>query len=411
MPKLLTVRLAVVLAAAAMAFFAGAAAFASAFARTNPALAAEQPIAHGNALATLARALLAMSIDPEELQRLASFPSKVPEPAVLAARSAFQREPLSADAILVLAFDANAEGDRTRSEVLFGSLNQLNKRSQLAALWLAQEALQRGDVEGTLRHFDELLRTTSSGRENMLRQFAAATPDPGFRNGMAELLLSNPPWAREFWQVAPEVAGAAKGLGELRLRVADSGFAFDPVSDRALGLQLMSTRNYDTAVALYRKLAERDRDLAGEFVRNWQFERPSKLPPVDWDAYASGDFGSEIRPDQGVLIFSAINSGGGVVAREWVQLSPGRYRLAAQLSADFGGGGNGKVLARLTCMFGQRWREFELENGKTGAAFTIPSGLCREFWLDVVAIPGEGSTGLDGELDYLSIRYESAGDA
>ncbi|MEO6388422.1 MAG: hypothetical protein ABIT16_12775 [Croceibacterium sp.] len=395
----------IVLLAIALAYVAAAAAFALSYGRQSPLLAMRSPVGQGHAMAMVARTQVAMAMDPNQARLVgAALPEKIPPSAVALARSAFAHEPMSTDALGVLAMNANAQKHQATTLALFNGMNQLSRRVSIANLWLAQHALQRGDVEATLRYFDAMLRTSQTARETILQQFAAATVNPSFRSAMTDLLRRNPPWASDFWRVAPQVPGTARAIGELRLRLAGTNLKFELANDRELALKLVDAREFDLASKLYRSLSASTSDAAGEMVRNAQFGRSSIIPPIDWDTYSIGDFGSEIRTSEGALVFSAITSAGGAVAREWISLPPGRYTLRAKLDEQVSGGQDAQTIARLTCIDGQRVRDIVLKNGTTIETFAIGGETCRNMWLDIVAVPGEQSQGVDGALDYISVR-------
>jgi hypothetical protein len=310
---------------------------------------------------------------------------------------------MSADALAVLAMAANADGNATRSQALFQAVNRLTRRNGLASMWLAEKAIENSDVPGTLAHFDEILRTNENGRTAVLQRFAAAVSDPVFSRALAQLLRLDPPWAEEFWQVAPTVQGAAGPVAELRLQLDSSGLAFDPHYDSALAEQLLNSGQYDLAERLYRAVARSVDVASSERVRDGQFTRQPALPPVDWALSSAGDYGAEIRPAGGALLFSATTSIRSLLARQWIGLAPGRFVLRTKLSFTQEGGEGGAVYARLTCIDSGRSRDFTLKNGTAAQPFTIGAGDCRNYWLDILTEPSEGSTGLDGSLDFISI--------
>jgi hypothetical protein len=390
----------------ALAYFSGAAAMSSAFARINPQLAARSPIADGPALENLAAYRLAKTMSEGPGGAAQDFPDEVPADVVQMARQALAAEPLSARAGALLALAANAAGNQDAARKLFRDTYRLSRRNEITTLWLARDAAGRGDVAATLTHFDEVLRTSKEARTLVLARFALATANPAFRQEMGRLMRTRPPWFEEFWTVAPDVEGAAKAVGELRLALAGSDLPFAVDDDRKLVDRLLNEGDFDLVEALLRKETRAVAEPAGEFVRNSRFDRATVLPLADWQTYSIGDYGSEIVPKDGLMLFSAITSPGGAVAREWVSLAPGPYVLRARLKT-IGRGAEDRVLARLTCLTARtgtvRPIDIALEDGHTQHAFTVPPG-CREYWLDVVAAPAEQSTGFDGELDLLSIR-------
>jgi hypothetical protein len=392
--------------ALALAFLSGAAALSSAFARVNPQLASRSPIARGPALENLASYDLVKKMAGGPEGAMQDFPKDVPANVVELARRALVAEPLSARAAALLALKAGATGDMDAARTLFRDAYRLTRRSEITTLWLARDAASRGDVVATLNHFDEVLRTSKEARTMVLARFAQATSDPSFRREMARSMRARPPWFQEFWSVAPDVEGATRAVGELRLALAGSGLGFVIDDDRKLVDRLLNNGEFDLVEALLRKETRAAAEPAGEFVRNSRFDRATVLPLAEWQTYSIGDYGSEIVPKDGLLLFSAITSPGGAVAREWVSLRPGAYVLRARLKT-LRRGTDDRVLARMTCLTARagtvRPIDITLEDGDTLHPFTIPAG-CSQYWLDVVAAPAEQTAGFDGELDLLSIR-------
>jgi hypothetical protein len=392
-----------------LACCSAAAAFASVFARIQPALAASSPIGNGPALARdalfeMAREMVKSGAGAQQTGGEA-FPKRVPPEAVELARQALLKEPLSDTAAGVLALEANAAERLAAARPLFRDIYRINRRNELVTLWLARDAANRGDIAATLTHFDEVLRTSKEARTVMLSRFALATADPSFRQQVARLLRTKPPWSQEFWSVAPDVQGAARSVGELRLLLADSDIDFQPADDQKLADKLLNGGDFALVEQLYRAETKGHADPGGEFVRNASFDRPTVLPLVDWQTYSIGDYGSEIAAKDGLMLFSATTAPGGAVAREWVSLPPGNYVLSAKMKT-IARGKDDRVLARLSCLrapTGSRTTDIPLREGETRAPFTVGAG-CSEFWLDVVAAPDERSSGFDGELDLLSIR-------
>jgi len=290
-----------------------------------------------------------------------------------------------------------------QARALFEGTHRLTRRNSLASMWLAEKALEARDMTGTLAEFDEILRTTEETRASVLQRFAAASPDPQFTRALAKLLRADPPWAGEFWQTAPTVPGVAKPIGELRLELARSGLKFDPASDSALADQLIQAGEFDLAGRLYRTLAPAP-TTAGERVQNAQFARQSVLPPVDWSVTSTGDDGAEIPRDGGALLFSSTTDARALLARQWISLPAGRYVLRAKASVSEQGGDGGELYARLSCIGTDQFQDFGLVGTSVAHPFDIGAPACHNYWLDIMAAPGEGATGFDGSLTFISIR-------
>ena len=399
-------QIAIAVVGATSAFYACAAAIALAMAPVQPELASGMPVANGPAIARAARNELArISTKARAAKGIAPpavFAIDVPPRLRAAAQDAHSKEPLSTDALTILAL-ADARTNPTRAAVLFERIYALTKRDEAVVLWLAQRSARRNDVAGTLHYFDEVLRTSGQARPLLLKQFALATRDPEFRASMTKLIAARPPWAGEFWAEASQVPEAASSLARLRIALATTAGPFDKLADQRIANALVGQGDYATALDLYRSAI--GRAARATIVKNSDFDVQSVMPPVDWELYSTGDFGSEIPPDKGVLVGYAANSPGGVIARQWVHLGPGQLRFRGVLRT-YGRGEGDEIAATLTCLEdianGNTVQVFPLSQGQVETIFSRRGG-CENYWLDIRIAPSERSSGIDVEFDSISI--------
>lgn len=387
------------------AFYAATAATALALAAVNPGAASQMPIANGVALARAARFETGRAIQaaaegkPPEQQQLSAV--AIPLSTRTKALEAFRYEPLATDAVAVIAL-ADASRDVAKSRSILQALHGMNKRDEAASLWLAQDAARRADIGATLRYFDEVLRTSSEARPLLLKQFAIATSDARFRSEMVRLIGARPPWADEFWAIGAETPQAATALADLRIRLMRSAGPWDKRADQKLANALVEQGQFALARRLYEGAA--GAQASRTVVKNPDFTLPSMMPPVDWETYATGELGSEISPQDGVLAGYASKAPGGVVARQWITLTQPRYRLRVN-SRIFGRGEGDSAALVLTCLETGNSAPpltIDLNDGQTDRDFQVSSG-CRNFWLDVRIVPAERSNGIDAEFDQISI--------
>lgn len=395
----------VAIAALVGAYLAASASVASSLARANPAVASMMPIAQGPALARATRVQLARSLSAAAsggTGMAAGLQANITSETRDLALKAFFREPLETDAILALGLSLPPTRDDARKRNLFGQLHQLSRRNEAAALWLAQDAARRNDIPGTLGHFDEVLRTSRESRAAILAQFALATADPRFREGMVTLMAANPPWATDYWVAGASVPQAAIALGELRLALAGKGVPFDSGADQKIANSLLAQGQFDLAAKLYASAAGRRAQQS--VVRNDSFDRPSFMPPIDWEMYSTGELGSEIATDDGIMLAYASSYPGGGVARQWVRLGAGAYRLDVT-ARIFPGTDGDRMMMSLTCMAGSasgERTEISISEGRTSQRIE-PAGSCRDYWLDVHLIPAERSPGVEAEIEAISL--------
>lgn len=392
------------LATLAGAAMAGATAIANSLMVTSPLAASAMPIANGQALARAARMDLVGILRREQERATHTsaslFPSQIPEATRARAMAAYKMEPLASQAITVLAL-ADASRDPALGRTAFRLLHRLTKRDEAAVLWLAQDAAKRSDIPGTLIYFDEVLRTSSEARPLLLRNFAVATSDPQFRAQMARLVAAKPPWAGEFWTQAAEAPQAAAAVAELRMLLAGTTVKFDKQADQKIANSLISQGRYELAQRLYESTRGKpDRST----VKNADFASESVMPPVDWETYSIGDFGSEISPSDGILAAYATKAPGGVVARQWIVLNGTTHRVRVN-SRIFGKGAGDEAALVISCLEGGKQvapQIIVLADGQTDRDFRS-SPDCRNYWLDIRITPGDRSNGVDVEFDQISI--------
>jgi hypothetical protein len=381
--------------AVAVAYFATTAAIALAMAPSNPGLAGSMPLANGPALARAARADLAarFAAQPQSGPNAEGdiFRMAVPPPIRASALAAFKKEPLATEAVVVAAL-AESRAKPERARAILRQVHRLTKRDEAVALWLAQDAARRSDIPATLRHFDEVLRTSSQSRPLVLQRFAIATSNPEFRTSMARLIAARPPWADEFWTQGSQLPEAASALAELRIILASSAGPSDNTADQRIANALIGQGRFELARRLHRSVL--GRNLPETIVRNPDFNTLSVMPPVDWEVYSTGEFGSEIATEETMLVAYGSRNPGGVVARQWIQLLPGQYRLRAVLRT-FGKIAGDEVALIVSCLEGGPAREpriLVLADGQNEMQIAPQAG-CNNYWLDVRLTPSERSNG------------------
>lgn len=251
--------------------------------------------------------------------------------AIRLATAALLRDPTQVKAARALGMVAAVEGRSDHAERLFAYAESLSRRDVPTQLWFIERKVQTGDVQGILRHYDAVLRTSPTGQDLLFPVLARAADEPAVYAALKDLLAQNPPWARAFVTRLLSSRGNAGHISGLALAVLDGSQKDDEVLRQRFVSRLVDRREYDVAFSTYASLT--DAVTAQLLVRNGDFEQPSPYPPIDWEFAADTDLAALSQSVSGrdgiVLRFHASAGMGGPLARQLLRLPAGDYRLAA----------------------------------------------------------------------------------
>lgn len=269
----------------------------------------------------------------------------------------------------------------------------MSRRDLPTQMALIEWRVQQGDVVGALRHYDRALRTTRS-ITILLSTMISASADPAIRREVLKLLARRPPWRSAFL-----------------VQLIDEQTPPDTVYGIVAALRLDPTNPYERQVlsAAVGKLVGQNRvsdarrlvSPAHAAVRNGDFESDNTFPPLDWALVDDATLNAVIEDGPGEygrsLFLDARNGRSGVIASQWLSLTPGRYRLALAFG-DVTGDDLARPRLSLTC--GEDGKQVLVTatlprspaDGRRGtlATFAVPAG-CAAQRLDV-ALPAS----LDG---------------
>lgn len=250
------------------------------------------------------------------------------------AKEAIAREAIYAPAYRALGFARLFLNDQAGARVLQFS-DRISRRDLQTRIWLIENAVGRGDVNGALRHFDIALRTSTAAPEILFPVLDNAITEPAIAVAVTKLFATDPPWLRAFAEFVVARGQNAVALSSIMTRLPAGLTQVDAPTRAALISKLVSDNEFEPARSLYRTVAA-DRDKAGP-VRDGKFAQEPLWPPFDWAIVNGLDFGAEIAAGQGGLAFWAQPSVGGTVARQLIFLPKGQYALessATQSASD-----------------------------------------------------------------------------
>lgn len=322
------------------------------------------------------------------------------------ASAALLQEPVSANAARVLGFVASQDGQEARALRLMRYAESLSRRDVGTQLWLLEYAVKKGDIADALRHYDIAMRTSVETRATLLPILVSAAADPSISTLLADRLAQRPAWWRDF--LDRFIADNVRPPAQLAYIIASLKLRPDVDEERGLLSFGMSRLIEAKAYPLARKLfvdTTKDRHA----LQNGDFEADRDLPPFAWIFATDADLGAfRERGDDAargnVLRFTAAAARGGEVARQFLTLPAGKYRI--QLAGSPPAKGTGEISLRLQCVDGRSLGEQALLASTLSLDVDVPADCPAQSL--VFAARGLGD-GLGGNpwVDDVTIKRHS----
>jgi hypothetical protein len=308
------------------------------------------------------------------------------------ATKALLRDPTQVKAARVLGLVAAIQGRPERAERLMDYADYLSRRDVPTQLWLIEREVRQGDVDGVLAHYDAVLRTSPAGQDLLFPVLARAVDEPVVYEAAKNLVARKPPWARAFVTSLLSSRAKAEHISGLALVVLDGSDTNDEVLRQRLIARLADRGEYGVAYSTYASLA--GSSAAKLALRNGDFERQLRYPPIDWDVAVEPDFAALAQPapqSHGLALhFHAAEGRGGRLARQLLHLPAGRYQLSS-LVANVPSNPMERPLLELRCadqgsnvfLKTVAFPTAGVEGKPWGVAFTVPNGRCDYQWLTI----------------------------
>lgn len=314
--------------------------------------------------------------------------------ALALARAVLAREPANVAATRNAGFAIALRGDNRAAERLFRYAESLSRRDVVTQIWLIEAAVRRNNIREALTHYDRALRTSLNTRATLFPILLAASRDPAIAAPLRDVLARRPHWWREFAFVVAQHGQVAATLASII-----GGLSLDPsvegdrlVLINAIG-RLITLGDYDQAYALYRRVRPPPTASHG-LIRDGDFTAEYPLPPFEWTFVDEPGLSAVRQPvsegqSEIALFLIAAEGRSGEVARQFLLLPPGRYRLSARIG-DIQGDSLGRPAISLLCATSTQARltTIRLPNARpSGRPFIsdpimVPS-QCRAQWLTI----------------------------
>lgn len=332
------------------------------------------------------------------------------------AAEAYQREPLSSAALGILIASMPRDGEEARvRQALLDIGGKLTRRSSLITSASIEAAARGGDEEAFFHWLSRATLTNESLRAAYIQAMAQATARPGAEAILVNVLGPKPTWSDRYWNAVVQVPQSLVTAAKLRSLVARPPWRQTEISeaDRALALRLAGAGHFDAVRELAVGLGQaRASQRTGNVIVNAQFDRPSSLPPIDWQLATSGNLGASINAQSKALIISAISGARGYAARQLVYAEPGAYVLDWALSSNAPLAPD-TLEVRLACADAgpaAGAHVVPLAVGRHQQSISLASEPCRWFWLEINVKVADAGAGFDAQIEHLILRRESPQD-
>ncbi|MEL7518285.1 MAG: hypothetical protein AAFN48_04960 [Pseudomonadota bacterium] len=217
--------------------------------------------------------------------------------------------------------------------------DRMERRDIGAQLWLIESAVEANDVNAALRHYDTALRISEASRALLYPPLTSAMESPLIRERFGAIMASNPPWLASFLRFAISKTDNPVALAQL-VRTSGGWPEGEATSslDTELLARLVGNGDFGEAVAHFRRIDGAEASLLTS-LQLTDASTDQSLAPIAWQPFqidgietyilASGERANTVE------IEAEMETGySGPVARTFLALEPGVYRLSAGLRAD-----------------------------------------------------------------------------
>lgn len=293
------------------------------------------------------------------------------------ARQALARDPTIIAAVVTLGAIAAAGRNDTGSVQRFEYAARLSRRNLPTQLWWIERSVAEGDVGKALHHYDIALRAISKSPDLLFPTLGTAVAEPAVRSKLTRLFVTGAPWRNRFldWLVTNGVNNRPAGMILAQMRAARR--TVDPGLFGRVEQGLIDQGDYETAWSFYRQRhpgARRDAAQDQQFSAAATGERS----PFDWSIPAEdGTASIGALGRRYALTFMTVPTQASTLARQFMLLPPGRYRLQVDAGLE-GGSGDGAPYWSLQCTGNRELGRAPL-NGSS-VTFNVPVD-CSSQWL------------------------------
>jgi hypothetical protein len=322
------------------------------------------------------------------------------------ARNALRQDATAVLAASTLGLNAQVRDDVAGAQRSFGYAESLSRRETQTQLWAIEDAVGRGDVTGTLVHYDTALRVKPELSALLYPILLSASTDPAIEAPLVDTLVRKPVWSTHFVSYAAENSKDPKALARIVARLNRRGF---PVSEAVHGgvvNALVTGGMIDDAWKYYAALRPGTRR---DMSRDPEFAADLKAPTLfDWLVTNAAGTSTTIQRSgrSGLFAFDVSAGTGATLLMQTQILRPGSYLLSGR-SNGIDQTERTRPYWTLVCQGGREIGRSVVPNsteagGAFRATFTVP-GDCPVQTLSLVAPLVEDMSSMSGQIERVQL--------
>lgn len=320
------------------------------------------------------------------------------------AQQALRQDATAVSAVAVLGLDAQVRGDGAQARRLFAYAQTLSRRNVKSHLWAIEDAVERGDVRGAMRHYDIALRVSRPMTDLLFPVLAAAISNPDVLREVERTLAGRPSWGPLFIEYTASNGPDPRAAAQVLRAASRQGQPVSGIARALMTEKLVSQGMPRDAWQFYTSFRSGARE---DIARDPDFSANLDAPTVfDWQSVATNGLVASVEP--GSITFSAPTAASGALVQQVQMLPAGTYRLHGQ-SSGIEQAAEALPYWQVTCRDGGR----ELgrvdmpastnARGRFGGSVVVPPD-CPVQILRLAARPSGAIGGISGEIRSLHVE-------
>lgn len=322
------------------------------------------------------------------------------------ARQALRQDPTAIAAVLTLGLNAQVRGHTTEARRLLAYAERLSRRDLQTQIWAIEDAVGRGDVAGTLRHYDIALRTSRGAPDLLFPVLGSAIADPTVRVALVKVLAAKPAWGPFFADYVADSGPDRRATAKFLTGLQRVGVPVSEGAQAAIVDALTAQGLIDVAWAYYAAVRP---GVDRRQSRDPRFSAAITTPtPFDWTPINDGGVTTSIQRggEGGIFDFVAPASVGGPLLQQKQLLPPGDYRLEGR-SIGIDQPEESRPYWVLSCQGTRELGRVTIPNsaqanGTFIGRFSVPAE-CPLQVLTLVSRPSDRVSGVAGQIDRVRL--------
>lgn len=354
---------------------------------------------------------VALAVKADQLLAKATTQPAKPGALLDLARRSLYTNPINARAVRLVGIAYGLRENPDTAARLYSLASQISRRDLGDQLLLIEGRVDKDDGVGALKHYDIVLRTSTSGQETLFPILFSAMADPAIRLETSKLVATNPPWLKSFLSYTltqdtglanvADVAAAGGGLP------ADASFA---PYENALLTRLIDTKQFAALERYSRSAKAKDADQLTSIA----FRRSAptnRFQPLAWQLSQENSVSAsmETRQENGASwlnVFAAADNRG-YAARKLLLVSSGPHEFSVDQTI-VETGRDAEVRWEIACAEVPTvlWTS-ESQNaagrGSIRQSINVPDA-CKVLWINLIAAGGASERGIELAVQSITLK-------